>query len=209
MTTDNLKSNGKPKPEEVEPFKNKKDIERIKQYLLGKGSKRDYMLFVVGINIGLRAGDLLSLKYSDILENGKIVDSITIIEEKTLHTRKIVQKRELEINDSAKKAIQLYLESINNEYDIDDYIFTSRKGNEAITVGSAHKIIKAIARDLKIKGNYGTHSLRKTFGYHAYNNGIPLETLQKVYGHSTQAMTLKYIGITKEVIKSVYHSLNL
>lgn len=209
MTADNLKSNGKPKPEEVEPFKNKKDIEKIKQYTLGKSSKRDYMLFVVGINIGLRAGDLLSLKYMDILDNGKVKDSITIIEEKTLHTRKTIQKRELEINDSAKKAIQLYLDSINNEYDIDSYLFPSRKGNEAITVGSAHKIIKTIARELNIQGNYGTHSLRKTFGYHLYTNGVPLETLQKIFGHSTQAMTLKYIGITKEVIKSVYLNLNL
>jgi integrase len=209
MTADNLKSNGKPKPEEVEPFKNKKDIERIKQYTLGKDSKRDYMLFVVGINIGLRAGDLLSLKCTDVLDNGKVKDSITIIEEKTLHTRKTIQKRVMEINDSAKKAIQLYLDSINNEYDEDTYLFQSRKGNEALTVGSAHKIIKTIARELNIKGNYGTHSLRKTFGYHLYINGVPLETIQKIFGHSTQAMTLKYIGITKEVIKSVYLNLNL
>lgn len=203
MTLDKLKSNGKPKPEEVEPIKNKKDIEKIKQYLLGKENKRDYMLFVVGINIGLRAGDLLSLKYSDILDNGKIKDSVTIQEEKTDNVRTF------ELNDSAKKAIQLYLDSINNDYDMDSYLFSSRKGNEALTVGSAHKLIKTLMRDLKIKGNYGTHSLRKTFGYHSYNNGIPLETLQKVFGHSTQAMTLKYIGITKEVIKNVYHSLNL
>lgn len=209
MTVNNLKTDGKPKAEEVEPIKKKKDIEKIKQYLLGKENKRDYMLFVVGINVGLRAGDLLSLKLSDILGNGKIKDSVSIIEQKTQHTRKTQQIRTFELNDSAKNAIKIYLDSINNEYDLEDYLFKSRKGNEALTVGSAHKLIKQLMRDLKIQGNYGTHSLRKTFGYHLYNNGIPLETIQKTFGHSTQAMTLKYIGITKEVIKSVYNGLNL
>lgn len=197
----NLKSNGKPKAEEVEPIRNKKDIEKIKQFLAGKENKRDYMLFVVGINVGLRAGDLLSLRIKDITSNKKIKDSVTIQEEKT---DKI---RTFELNESAKKAIQLYLDSIT--YNADGYLFASRKGNNQLTVISAHKIIKTLLRDLKIKGNYGTHSLRKTFGYHLYNNGVTLETIQKMFGHSTQAMTLKYIGITKEVIKSVYHSLNL
>jgi len=209
MKVNNLKSDGKPKPEEVEPIKTKKDIERIKQYLLGKDSKRDYLMFVMGINIGLRAGDLLSLRFEDIIENGRIKDSITLIEEKTSKSRKSVQRRDLELNDSIKKAIKIYIDSLASEPDINDYLFSSRKGNEALTVGSAHKIIKQTMRDLKIKGNYGSHTLRKTFGFHLYNAGIPIETIQKTFQHSTQAMTLKYIGITKEVIKNVYHQLNL
>jgi|SRR5665648_92411 len=209
MKVNNLKSDGKPKPEEVEPIKSKKDIERIKQYLLGKDSKRDYLMFVMGINIGLRAGDLLSLRFEDVMDNGKIKDSITLIEEKTSKSRKSVQRRDLELNDSIKKAIKLYTGSLEAEPNMNDYLFSSRKGNEAISVGSAHKIIKQTMRDLKIKGNYGSHSLRKSFGFHLYNAGVPIETIQKTFQHSTQAMTLKYIGITKEVIRNVYHLLNL
>lgn len=209
MMINNLKSDGIPKPEEVEPIKSKKDIERIKQYLLGKENKRDYLMFVMGINIGLRAGDLLSLRFEDIMDNGKINDSITLIEKKTSKSRKTVHKRDLELNDSIKKAIKLYTDSLESEPDMNDYLFSSRKGNEALTVGSAHRIIKQTMRDLKIKGNYGSHSLRKSFGFHLYNAGVPIETIQKTFQHSTQAMTLKYIGITKEVIRNVYHLLNL
>ena len=68
---------------EVEPIRNVKDINKIKQYLLGKKNKRDYCIFVVGINVGLRAGDLLSLKISDVTDGKTIFDDVTIKEQKT------------------------------------------------------------------------------------------------------------------------------
>jgi integrase len=199
-------SRGINKAQEVEPIKNIKDINKIKQYLIGKKNKRDYMLFVVGINVGLRAGDLLNLRISDVLDNkGNIVDSVKIVEEKT------DKVREFQINVNANKAIQLYLDSVK-DYNVDDYLFKSQKG-DSLTVESAHKIIKTTLRELNIKGNYGTHSLRKTWAYNIYinnsDNPMILPTLQKALNHSSQAVTLKYIGITKEVIKDLYHSINL
>lgn len=192
----------KSKPREVEPFKNKKEIEKMKQYLKGKDNLRDYTIFVVGINVGLRAGDLLSLKWADVLnENGTIKDNLLITEEKTSKTK------ELTLNNSVKDALSEYLKSLQGLES--DYVFSSRKGNEHLQVRSLHRIIKQATRDLNIKGNYGTHSLRKTFGYHRYKAGIPLETLQKMFNHSSQAITLKYIGITKEVIQDAYKSINL
>lgn len=207
MCDEKIKSDGKPKAQEVEPIKSLKDIKKVKQYLLGKSNKRDYMLFVVGINVGLRAGDLLSLKINDVLNaDGNFKDSITIVEEKTEKTR------EFNLNNSAKEAIKLYLDSLEN-HNLNDYLFASRKGG-ALTVRAAHKLIKSTMRELNIKGNYGTHTLRKTFGYHVYQNNVKdnpliLETLQKIFNHSTQSVTLKYIGITKEVITNVYLNLNL
>lgn len=189
-------------PREVEPFKNIKDIEKIKQYLKGKDNKRDYTIFVVGINVGLRAGDLLALKWGDVLEGGRIKKTVYVVEEKT------GKGKELELNKSAREALLSFKGTLDS-IDTDDYIFRSRKGNEHLQVRSLHKIINDVVKELKIKGNYGTHSLRKTFGYHRYNNGIRLETLQKIFNHSTQEMTLKYIGITKEVIQDAYNSVNL
>lgn len=194
-------SRGIKKAEEVDPIKNVKDVQRVKQYLMGKENKRDYLLFVMGINVGLRAGDLLSLRIGDVLEDGKIKDGVTIKEEKTN------KNRTFQINKSATEAIEMYLKTIS--YDANSYLFSSRKGNGALTVGSAHKIIKTFMRELKIKGNYGTHTLRKTFAYTAYNNGIAVETLQKVLNHSSSAVTLRYIGITQEVIANVYDMVNL
>lgn len=208
-------SRGINKAQEVEPIKDTNDIKKIKQYLLGKESKRDYMLFVVGINVGLRAGDLLNLKIKDVFSNGKVNCSVKIQEGKT---RKY---REFSLNKSAQEAILLNLNSINN-YSEDDYLFKSTKKHiddngierDNLTVESAHKLIKTLLKDLNIKGNYGTHTLRKTFAYHTYTNNIKynpaiLDTLQKMLNHSSTAVTLRYIGITKEVITDVYNSLNL
>ena len=195
------------KADEVEPIKSIKDITKVKQYLIGKENKRDYMLFTVGINVGLRAGDLLRLKVKDIMHDDTIADKVVVYEEKT------DKKREFELNSSAKAAIRLYLDTLNN-VETDSYLFKSRKGEGALTVESAHKIIKTTLRELNIKGNYGTHSLRKTFAYHIYANNIRtnptiINTLQKMLNHSSASVTLRYIGITKEVISDVYNSLNL
>jgi len=192
---------------EVEPIKSIKDLTKVKQYLLGKDNKRDYMLFTLGINVGLRAGDLLKLKIRDVLKDSTIVEKVVIYEEKT------DKKREFELNNSAKGAIRLYLDTLQ-DMDYESYLFKSRKGSGALTVESAHKIIKTTLRELNIKGNYGTHSLRKTFAYHIYINNIRtnptiLNTLQKMLNHSSASVTLRYIGITKEVISDVYNSLNL
>lgn len=142
-----LKSNGIAKANTVDPLKNKKDIQKIKQYLKGKDNKRDYMLFVVGINVGLRVGDLLKLKIKDVIDNnGNFKDKIVITEEKTDKTRN------LKLNDSVKESIKLYLDSLKS-YDMDDYLFKSRKGNKPLRVDSTHKIIKNTLRELNIKGN--------------------------------------------------------
>jgi len=203
----NLNSRGIPKPKEVEPIKKVKDIVKIQQYFKGKENKRDYMLFVVGINVGLRAGDLLELKVKDVLISKEFVETVLIKEQKT------GKNREISLNKSAKDAIKYYLSSIE-EYDAEDFLFRSKKGPGHLTVEAAHKIIKGTLRELNVKGNFGTHSLRKTWAYHIYinnakNNPMILPTLQKMLNHSSQSITLRYIGITKEVITDIYNSINL
>ena len=102
---------------EVMAFKNRKDIEKIKQYLLGKQDKRDYALFVLGINIGLRTQDLVSLRVSDVSSSPKdIKKRVQVIEQKT---GKI---REFEINDAASNALKVYLGSLKT-YEPDSWLF--------------------------------------------------------------------------------------
>ena len=121
---------------EVMAFKNKKEIEKIKQFLLGKQDKRDYALFVLGINIGLRTQDLLNLKVSDVSSSPKdIKKKVQVIEQKT---GKI---REFEINDAASNALKLYLGSLKT-YEPDNWLFPSRKGNGPLTVDAVRRIIK-------------------------------------------------------------------
>ena len=188
-------------PKEVEPIKNTRDINKIKQYLYGKENKRDYCIFVVGINVGLRAGDLLSLKIKDVTDVNAIFDTVTIKEQKTGKTRNFA------LNKNAKEAIQIYLNSLAN-YDMEDFLFKSRKGGH-LGVRPLHHIIKTLTKDLGIKGNFGTHTLRKTMAYHRYINNVPLETLQTLLNHSSSAITLRYIGITQKVIIDCYNAVNL
>lgn len=188
-------------PKEVDPIKNTRDINKIKQYLYGKENKRDYCIFVVGINVGLRAGDLLSLKIKDVTDGNTIFDIVTIKEQKTGKTRNFA------LNKNAKEAIQISINSLA-DYDFDDYLFKSRKGGH-LGVRPLHHIIKTLTKDLGIKGNFGTHTLRKTMAYHRYINKVPLETLQKLLNHSSSAITLRYIGITQKVIIDCYNAVNL
>ena len=68
---------------EVGAIKDKKQIEKVKN-ILRKTNLRDYLLFVMGINVGLRISDLLKLKFRDLIDDkGNILDVIKIKEVKT------------------------------------------------------------------------------------------------------------------------------
>jgi len=90
------------------------------------------------------------------------------------------------------------------------FLFSSRKGNNRpISRVQAYRIINEACRIAKIKGSIGTHTLRKTFGYWAYKQGIDITLLMRIFNHSSPAITLRYIGITQEEINEVYINLNL
>ena len=113
-------------------------------------------------------------------------------------------------------AVTLYLENTPNVR-LSDYLFPSEsnhgKEGEPIHRNSIDRILKGIAKDLGLGNKMATHSLRKTFGYHQMvmsgNDPRKLLLLQKMFGHSTAAQTLDYIGITGEEIEAAYRNLNL
>lgn len=190
---------------EVEPFKRKRDREKIKQYLGGKKDLRDYALIMLGWSIGLRCGDLVSLKIGDVVDaDGNIKEKVQIQEEKTN------KLRVFEINTTAKDALNLYLKQRKNPLP-SDWLFPSRKGKDHITVDTVRRLIKDFCKELNIKGNYGSHSLRKTFGYCAYmqnaDNERILLLLQELFGHSSPSVTKRYIGITRDEISGIYQNL--
>jgi len=180
---------------EVDAIKDKKQIEKMKKAL--NGNKRDLLLFIMGINVGLRISDLIKLTVGDVLKQ-----TLTIKEDKTDKTRTI------EINDATRKAIDEYLNT--RDYKENEFLFKSRKGeNKAIGRVEAWQILNDAADRAKLNINIGTHTLRKTFGYWAYKQGIDITLLQQIFNHSTPKITLRYIGITQDDVKNVYMSLNL
>ena len=184
----------------VEPIRSQKQIDNMKRYLREQ-SQRDYVLFTLGINSGLRISDLLKLTVEDV--KGK--DRISIREQKTGKTK------DFPLGSKSVKAIADYLKDSGLTTGV---LFPSRKSDGSKGTGSisrqqAYKIINDAAGAVGVKGNIGTHTLRKTFGYHAYKSGVDITRIQQLMNHSAPSVTLRYIGITKEELDKVYIDLDL
>jgi integrase len=196
-----------------EPIKNIEDIRAISRWFIERERYRDNMMFIVGINFGLRISDLLSLRFAHLInENFEFRDSFAIVEKKTANTRKVRRNRHIAINSAVIKAVTLYLEHADNAR-LSHYMFTSESNrgsnqNKPIHRNSAEYVLKEVAKALGLDIHIATHTLRKTFAYHqmlaARNDPRKLLLLQKMFGHSTSAQTLEYIGITAEEIRDAY-----
>jgi integrase len=208
----NKSSNSKgASPIEVRAIRDTKKILAIKKILRsGSHGLRDEALFMMGINTALRISDLLSLTLGDVLnEKGKVAETVTMKEKKTGKTK------EFPINKAIREALTSYLPTFGKSGELPDLaspLFPSRKGKEKsrpITRRRALQILKEAGEAVGLE-NIGTHSLRKTFGYHVYQKtGGNLGLVQKLLNHSSGADTLRYIGIDREEMDNTYLELNL
>ena len=174
----------------VEPIRKQKDIKSISRLL--RSRPRDFLLWTFGINNGIRANDLVRLRYSQV-EGLKAGAVIKITESKTGKDNVLV------INNSVFKALQNYIQEVKPAPQ--DYIFSSRKGKGHISSQSVGRMVRSWAEAINLKGQYGSHTLRKTFGYHQrVTFGAGFEILCKRYNHSSPVVTMRYLGIEdKEV----------
>jgi len=184
----------------VEPIRDKKQLDNMKRYLK-EHNLRDYLLFVLGINSGLRISDLLHLQVEDVKGQSRI----------RIHEQKTGKLKDFPLGDSSKKAIAAYLQQTHNTC---GSLFPSRKktgsqGSGTISRQQAYTIINQAARTVGIKSPIGTHTLRKTFGYWAYKSGYDLSQIQHLLNHASPQLTLRYIGITQEELDQIYINLNL
>ena len=177
----------------VDPIKKLKDIKAIKKILHDK--PRDLCLFTMGVNTNLRASDLLRITAGMVrhLEAG---DELTLKEKKTGKHRRIT------LNKAVIASIQVLLDS--RDYEDDDPLFLGQRG--LLTVSSVNRLVKGWCNSINLKnGNWGSHSLRKTFGFHqrvTFNVGVP--ELMVAFNHSSQRETLEYLCIQDEEIRSIY-----
>jgi len=192
----------------VQPIKNNEDIQRAKNYFLNRPERyiglnlRDYTLFTFNINVGLRAGDLVYIRIQDVMANGKIVDWFIVNEQKNNSRRIITLRPEI------KKLLYDYIMSLPHfEY---NYFLFHPRGNpyKSMTVSNLQKKMKALQKELDFAYPLGTHSMRKTFAYKAYernkDNPRGLVILRDAMGHKHESTTEKYIGKTDEEISSIY-----
>ena len=156
----------------VEPIRDRETINLVKRILKEHGT-RDYLLFLMGINIGLRISDTLFKKFP--------------------------------ITSYYKADLEDFIVGKDDE----EWLFASMRGGKPITRIQAYRILQNACLEAGITAKIGTHTLRKTFGYHAYNNGYDITLIQKLFNHSSPSVTLRYIGITQEELDDVYLSLDL
>lgn len=179
----------------VEPIRDKGKIKKMYNCLKGKDPKY-CLLFKFGLNTGLRISDILPLKVKDIFHsNGRFRDYLIIKEKKTGKEKKI------KLNDSIRIAVKSYINNQNLSYN--SYLFHSRKGGHIGRI-QAYRVLKEAAEEAGIE-NFGTHSLRKTWGYWTYrlskyNIGLIMDT----FNHSSQNITLRYIGVNQDQKDELY-----
>lgn len=174
----------------VEPIRDIKMIKQMKESLYYYGTKRDVFLFVLGINCGLRVSDMLILKKSDIKDY-----QIRIKESKT-KKHKVIPLHHI------KNEIDEYIQFLEDE----DFLFKSNRkdkyGNQKpINRIRAYKILNEASKNIGLE-NIGTHSMRKTFGYHYYKRTNDVALLMDIFNHSSQSVTLKYIGINQDIMNA-------
>ena len=181
---------------EVEPIRREKDIKAIIQLL--SGHPRDHLLFVMGINNGIRVGYLLNIKVGDVryLKPGQVHQ---ITESKTKKKNVVV------INKSVRKAFDTYFSNSTSQIENYHYLFRSRKGENApLSVQAVHGLVKKWTQAINLKGNYGTHTLRKTWGYQQRTKyGVGFDVIAKRFNHSDPKTTMTYLGIEDKEVHSI------
>lgn len=178
----------------VEPIRSKEKIAQIAGYLKER-SLRDYVMFVFGVYTGRRISDILNLKAKDV----KDVEYLKMRESKTGKTIHIP------IHPRLKGILDEYVTGMRPE----EYLFkSSQKQNKPIDRSTAYKILRDAGGQFCLK-SIGTHTLRKTFGYHLYQESKDIVTLMEIFGHTHPSVTLRYIGVNQSNINRVVRGLSL
>ncbi|NQX66664.1 tyrosine-type recombinase/integrase [Paenibacillus alba] len=191
--------------EMVQPLRDRTKIEEIKQLL--SVNKRDFLMFVLGINCGLRISDILRMEIGDVIDrSGRPKKYYELREKKTNKYKRFI------FAENVQAAILSYLNGYIGNYDRP--LFLSRKSganghSKPLTRQQAYNILNDAARNVGVDDNIGTHSLRKTFGYFAYKAGTDIVLLQQIFNHTSPSVTLRYIGILQDDMDKVIINLNL
>ncbi|NWQ43324.1 tyrosine-type recombinase/integrase [Bacillus sp. EB106-08-02-XG196] len=181
----------------VEPIKDKKKINVFLTYLKGK-SGRDFLLAKFQLNTGLRISDVVGVRVRDIF-----TDRLNFKDYFILRERKTGKEKKIKLNQEIKKVLKPYVK--NEKLSNDDFLFQSKKGeNQAISVTQAYRVLKEAANATGIE-NFGTHSLRKSWGFWTYKaSRYNIGLIMDVFNHSSQKITLRYIGVDQESKDELY-----
>ena len=193
----------------AQPIKKAKDLEHFKNYYKEiKPNYRNRLLIILGLNTALRISDILSIKWNYIydFEKKEYKNHIIITEQKTGKTSQIY------INSSVLDALKDYKEYLEQRKQIitsNTYLFNHSNKNVPITRSQAFRIVKEAADYYSISGVISCHSLRKTFGYHAWKQGASPALLVTIFNHSSFNITKRYLGIEQDDKDKIFKKIKL
>lgn len=191
----------------TQPIRNPEKLQEFKTYYQKEHPQiRNYTLCVLGLNTALRITDILQLRWGDIYDFSKdcFFSHITVIERKTGKLNVVA------LNSAAKDALDYYMLSFAARPAAHTYLFLSRKGyNRPIGRCQAFRIIKEAADAVGLDRHVSCHSLRKTFGYYAWQQGTPPALLMNIYNHSSYSITKRYLGIEQDDKDNVFMNISL
>ena len=188
----------------VEPIRSKLKVNAIKNILKAEKNPRNHLLFTLGINSALRISDLLALKIKDVLDRkGDIKSHIYIRQKKT---GKEVKPK---VNKSMRGALEHFFKN-TILYDAEDWLFKSLRSDLPLDKVQSWNLVNSWCKEVGLEnGQYGTHTLRKTWGYMARKQGVGLDIIMHKLGQSSISVTKLYIGITQDEVNDVEDKINL
>ena len=189
----------------TQPIKSRVDVERLKNFYLtsDKPSIRNYAMIAFGLNSALRISDIIKLKWKDVydFEAGCFLDRVEVTEQKTK------KHKDFPLNGSIHEALSRLFDETDTPAP-NDWVFASQmKG--PLSRAQAYRIVTHAANELSLGRHISCHSLRKTFGYHAYKMGVSPALLMELYNHSSYQVTRRYLCLGQDERDEVYMKLNL
>lgn len=184
------------------PIRKQTALKQFKTYYLQQNNLRNYTLIVLGLNTALRISDLLTLRWQDVYfhREHRFREHICLTEQKTGKSTMIA------INDSILEALQQYFDNNLPE----EVLFPNNRGdNTPLSRYQAYRIVKRAASYAGMDSHISCHSMRKTFGYYAWKQGVPPAMLMNIYNHSSFEITKRYLGIEQEDKDDVFLSIKI
>lgn len=189
----------------TQPIREKDELHLfLDYYKTEKPCPRNYALITLGLNTALRISDILHLKWGEIydFEKNTFRTHLCIYEQKTGKNNMVI------LNPKAKEALSLY--KMSREIHASDYLFTKSTDYHApLSRSQAYRIIRRAAEETLHKEHISCHSLRKTFGYHAWKQGTPPALLMDIYNHSSYRITKRYLGIEQDEKDAIFLNIDI
>ncbi|MDR2615787.1 MAG: tyrosine-type recombinase/integrase [Oscillospiraceae bacterium] len=187
----------------TEPIRTRQTVRALERYYLSRGEPRNHALVVMGVYTALRIGDLLKLRWREVysFNRRRVRESICLFESKT------GKQKSVALHKKVVGALSLLI-SHTAPIHPDAAVFASRVKGRAISRVQAYRIIRAASEELEIE-RISCHSLRKTFGYHAWKSGVSPAVIMEIYNHSSFNVTRRYLGVTRDDTDAVYLDLEI